>query len=121
MSKRIIKKIVKKIAKKRPYAKIYVESIYPLAKKPDLASFRKIKNRRIILINKKIKQICNDNYLTYIDVYNELTDDNGYLKEKYTEDGLHLNGLGYYKVTKVLKKYIKEKVWYIIINMVKLI
>ena len=105
-----IKKIVKQIKKNRPYTKIYIESVYPLSERPSDTNFRKISNKKIILLNKKIKKICRENNLTYIDVYNELTDEKGNLKEKYTEDGLHLNGLGYYRVTKLLKKYIKEKV-----------
>lgn len=105
-----IKKIVRKINKNRPYAKIYIESVYPVNEKKLGSSYSEISNKKITNLNKLIKQLCEDYDMTYIDVGSALVDDNGSLKEKYTEDGLHLNGLGYYKVTKALKKYVKEKV-----------
>ena len=37
----------------------------------------------------------------------KLLDKEGNLKELYTKDGLHLNNLGYLKVTSVLKEYVK--------------
>lgn len=108
---RNIESIVLKIKRNRPYAKIYIESVYPLAKDVDYRSYRKIGNTKIQVLNKKIKDICIKNNITYINVYDSLIDKKGYLKSKYTEDGLHLNGLGYHKVTKVLNKYIKERVY----------
>ena len=59
-------------------------------------------------INKEIKDYCNENDYTYIDVYNNLTDKNGNLKLEYTEEGLHLSSLGYIKVTKILYPFIGD-------------
>ena len=42
-------------------------------------------------------------------MYDKLTDKNGNLIRIYTVDGLHLNRLGYIKVTKELRKYVKER------------
>lgn len=108
---RNIESIVLKIKKNRPYAKIYVESVYPLSKKPDSHPYREIGNKKIQSLNKNIKDMCIKHNLTYINVYDSLTDEKGYLKDKYTEDGLHLNGLGYHKVTKVLNKYVNERIY----------
>lgn len=105
-----IENIIVKIQKKRPYTKIYVESVYPLGKKPDSKSMQKVKNDKIIELNKGIKKICNKHNLTYINVHDGLVDEDGYMKKKYSEDGVHPNGLGYYKVTTILKKYVKEKI-----------
>ena len=39
-------------------------------------------------------------------MYDELTDEDGNLNKKYTNDGLHPNSLGYAKITRVLLPYI---------------
>ena len=59
---------------------------------------------------KAIERYCEENNITYIDMYNELTDDDGNFNKKYTYDGLHPNTLGYAKVTRVLMPYIFENV-----------
>ena len=45
---------------------------------------------------------------TYIDLYNELVDEDGLLRLEYTVDGLHLSDEGYMKVSDVLINYIKK-------------
>ena len=66
-------------------------------------------NKKIKYINKKLKKYCKNKDYTYINVYDELTDEDGNLALKYTEEGLHLNETGYIKVTKTLYKYLKEE------------
>ena len=107
-----IQKIINGIKINRKYTKIYIESIYPI----DLTMFnekkygfnKEITNDKIKEINLKIKDICEENDINYVDVYSSLIDDNGDLKQAYTKEGLHLTDLGYFKVTKVLEKYISE-------------
>ena len=107
-----IEKITKKIEKKRPKTKIYIESIYPInntnSEKINHGMVGSRKNSTIKKINKEIKDYCNENDYTYIDVYNNLTDKNGNLKLEYTEVGLHLSSLGYIKVTKILYPYLGD-------------
>ena len=107
-----IQKVINGIKINRKYANIYIESIYPINR--DM--FNKVKfpfngditNDKIKEINIKIKDICKENDVTYINVYDSLLDDGGNLKEVYTKEGLHLTDLGYFKVTKVLEDYIEE-------------
>ena len=107
-----IQKIVNGIKINRKYTKIYIESIYPINRNmfDDIKyGFNKeVTNDKIKEINLKIKNICKENDITYIDVYSSLTDDDGNLKSAYSKEGLHLTDLGYFKVTKVLEKYISE-------------
>lgn len=107
-----ITQIIKDIKKNRPSAKIYIQSIYPINNtdndKINNKNVGKRTNEIIIEINKKIKNICDEQNVTYIDIYNDLTDSEGNLKLSYTEDGLHLSSLGYLKVTKLLMTYIEE-------------
>lgn len=104
-----IEKIIKGIRMNRKNADIMIESIYPINRemnteywdnKPDYT------NEHIIKLNKSIKKMCKKYNIKYIDVYSCLLDDQGNLKKIYSIDGLHLTDLGYYKVTKVIKKYI---------------
>ena len=108
-----IRKIVQGIKKNRRYAKIYVESIYPINNSDDDKIEGSIingnrKNSDIIDINNKLVKLAEEEGVTYIDLHKELVDDNGLLKIEYTVDGLHLSSEGYEKVTEVLRKYINE-------------
>lgn len=108
-----IRKIVQGIKKNRRYAKIYVESIYPINNSDDDKIEGSIingnrKNSDIIDINNKLVKLAEEEGVTYIDLHKELVDDNGLLKIKYTVDGLHLSSEGYEKVTEVLREYINE-------------
>ena len=107
-----IQTIINGIKSNRKYSEIYVESIYPLShKKFEEQKYEycsDIDNSKIMKINKKIKEMCIESDVTYIDLYSKLEDGNGELKELYTYEGLHLNDLGYLKVTSVLDKYINN-------------
>ncbi len=107
-----IKKIVKKIHKMRPQTKIYIESLYPInntdQEPVDLDMVGNRTNKIIQNINKKLKKYCDQEEITYIDLYQELIDDEGNLGLKFTTDGLHLSNLGYLKVTKTLLSYMQE-------------
>ncbi len=105
-----IKKIIKGIRKNRKNASILVESIYPLNRDMDTEYWDGVNedynNKHIIKLNKDIKKLCKIEHIKYIDVYTSLLDDNKNLKEVYSKEGLHLTDLGYYKVTKIIKKYL---------------
>lgn len=105
-----INEIIKDIKKNRPHAKIYLQSIYPINATDDEKINKKTvgirTNDDIQKLNKSLKEYCKENKINYIDVYNELIDENGNLNIKYTVDGLHLSTLGYLKVTKKISNYI---------------
>ena len=105
-----IKKIIKGIRKNRKNASILVESIYQLNRDMDTEYWDGVNedynNKHIIKLNKDIKKLCKIEHIKYIDVYTSLLDDNKNLKEVYSKEGLHLTDLGYYKVTKIIKKYL---------------
>lgn len=103
-----IKKICTEIRKNRPNAKIYIESIYPVNRnmKKDMVAERT--NEVIQNMNNNIKDYCDREKLTYINMYDELTDKSGNFDENYTYDGLHPSTLGYAKISRVLTQYIYE-------------
>ncbi len=102
-----VEKMIKRIKIHRAQCKIYIQSIYPVNKE-DNQKENEIENKEIKEVNQKIKKICKKHNVTYIDVYKYLIDEEGYLDLQYTKDGLHLNDLGYLKVTKVLTPYVEE-------------
>lgn len=105
-----IKKIVEKIRKHRPYAKIYVESIYPIndtdSNKIDHKMVGIRTNKIINKYNKNIKKYCDSNNISYINIYNNLIDNDNNLKLEYTRDGLHISDDGYKVITKTIKYYL---------------
>ncbi len=108
-----IKEIIDGIQDNRPYAEIYVESIYPVNdtedEKIDLEMVNVLRdNDKIKNINKEIKKVCKEKKVKYIDMYSALVDDNDKLNIDYTTEGLHLNNEGYKVVTDELMKYIKK-------------
>lgn len=107
-----IKQIIVDIKKNRNRAKIYVQSIYPInntdTDKINKKNVGDRTNSDIKRINKKIKKICKEENVNYINVYDELTDSKGDLNLQYTEDGLHISGMGYLKITRKLLPYIEN-------------
>ncbi len=106
-----IKKIVSEIHKKLPNCNIYIQSIYPVDKKVNEEHMKdEFPNKKILDTNKKLKKYCKENNITYVNVHDSLVNKDGYLDNKYTNDGLHPNEKGYEIITKIIKKEVfKEK------------
>ncbi len=52
-------------------------------------------NGELKSINYKVMQYANENNIKYIHVFDALLDENGFLNEQFTADGIHLNQKGY--------------------------
>lgn len=102
-----ISEIIDLIKKNRPYADIYVESIYPINK--DVDDFDEdildddIDNSDIVSLNKKLKKISEDKKVGYLDTFGML-EKNGKLDKDFTDNGVYLNDDGYKQVLKLIKK-----------------
>ncbi len=101
-----IEKIVNNIRQNRKKAKIYVESIYPVNRNMDEDMVGDRDNKTITEANKKLKNLCKELNVIYIDMYNKLLDSDGNFDKQYTYDGLHPSSLGYAKISQVLLPYI---------------
>ena len=105
-----ISKIVKQTNINRPYAEIYIQSVYPINK--DLEEYDDeiirddLDNDDITELNTALKDYCNDKNLTYVDTYSFLVED-GKLNEKYTDNGIYLNKDGYEQVLKEINKIVR--------------
>lgn len=102
------------IKRERKNAKIYIESIYPVSREdahiinPVMVDVRE--NGRIKDINKLVKEKCEEEGFTYIDMYDILVNDEDNLTLDYTVDGLHVNDKGYEIITDTIKKYIYDEI-----------
>ena len=103
-----IEQILLEIREIRPYAELYLESIYPVMEGERAVNSRT--NEKIITINKRLEDFCKKEQITYIDMFDLLVDSSSekvQINPKYTKDGLHLSDEGYDVVTNEVKKYLK--------------
>lgn len=93
-----------------PRTKMYLVSILPLnVRKGSLLTKENVLdyNIEIKLINQFIKHQSKAYKTTYLDLYSEFIVD-GYLNPQFTEDGIHLNELGYKAYLAFLQKHTKD-------------
>lgn len=85
-----------------PSSKIYIQAILNVSK--DAKVYEDTENNdRINLYNSKIEQMCKEKEVAFINLNSEFTDENGYLLENTTEDGIHFT---YEYYNKYLEKLI---------------
>lgn len=105
-----MEKIIKGIQENRPYAKIYVESLYPINKdyKDFDSDYEEIEYSEIEDYNEELKDLCNTLNVSYLDIYKEISE-NHELKKKYTDNGVALNDLGYEIIYKIIRNVVDEE------------
>lgn len=105
-----ISKIIREINNNRPYAEIYIQSIYPINK--DIDDYddeilnKNLDNDDITKLNNALKNYCQESNITYVDTYSFLVN-NGKLDKNYTENGVYLNKDGYEQVLKEINKIVR--------------
>ncbi len=89
-----------------PTTKVYLQSMLPV----NNADFKRIKasNKDIILLNQQIEKMANEFNYQYIDLYSHFINEQGELDNRYTYDGVHLNGKGYGLWRDLVKNYVSE-------------
>lgn len=106
--------VIYKIKENRPYAKIYIESLYPINKEVDNYEDDilddDIDNKLIRGINQLIKSLAYENDINYIDVFDLISDDDYNLDEKYTDNGIYLNDNGYKVILDEIRKNVDDKI-----------
>ena len=82
--------LIDKIKQTKPNIDIIVQSIIPVTKtKSD--NDKVFNNTRIKEYNNLLKDLAKRKQVQYLDLEKELTDNNGYLPEEASSDGIHLN------------------------------
>ncbi|MEI7633348.1 MAG: GDSL-type esterase/lipase family protein [bacterium] len=93
--------LVKKLIADNPRAKLHLQSILPTRGR---YAFHK---PTIISMNDNIKRIAAENGADYIDLFAQVADEQGLLREDFTRDGLHLVPAGYEVWTRTVEERIK--------------
>ncbi|WP_289093001.1 SGNH/GDSL hydrolase family protein [uncultured Streptococcus sp.] len=80
--------------------------VFPVSEKSQYASKVKIRNNATVReLNQQLAVLPG---VTYVDLYDYLTDAQGQLNDTYTTDGLHLSPQGYQVLAEPIKKEILE-------------
>ena len=94
------------IAENLPETKVYFYSLLPVTRAFEDTGY--VYNSRIESTNEDLKALCEEKGYTYIDLYNVLKGDDGYLSEEDSKDGLHISGTGYKKFKETTDSYLAE-------------
>ena len=89
---------------------MYVMSVIPQNKDLEKSSGLDVtkNNKTIQKLNLDIKKMCEEFGYTFVDIYPELIDEDGYLRKDCSDDGLHLNAGGFEIWANTLKPYLTE-------------
>ena len=82
--------LVDEIKKVKPNCHIYLQSILPVTKSKD-QSDKIFNNTNIAKFNQLVQEVAKEKNITYLDVQSALKDENGYLPEEASTDGIHIN------------------------------
>ena len=84
--------VIDALKQDNPNAMIYIQSILPVSKTKEISG--RIKNDVIYDYNETLRQLCEEKFVYFIDLYNGVTDSEGYLIADITADGIHLGEEG---------------------------
>ena len=88
------------------FTEVYLLSVFPVSEKSQYTSKVKIRNNATVCeLNQQLAVLPG---VTYVDLYDYLTDAQGQLNDTYTTDGLHLSPQGYQVLAEPIKKEILE-------------
>lgn len=73
-------------------SKLIIQSILPVNNE---LFGNEVSNKKVKQFNEVLQRIAEENRIEYIDLHSSFVDKNGQLDEKFTIDGIHLNGEGY--------------------------
>ncbi len=102
------KKIVHRVKTESPDTKIYFQSLLPVNN--SFGRYKKLtgKEKQIEQLNKKIKKLCKDEDIQFINLYPSFLISKRLLDPRYTTDGLHLIEPGYDVWVSIIRKFVEE-------------
>lgn len=98
------KKIIQQVKMASPKTKIYIQSILPTNQVFNSFINHQHKFEHIRFVNEGLQVLAKEFQISYLDTNALLSDSDGLLDARYTNDGLHLNGTGYQVWIDFLKK-----------------
>lgn len=107
-----IKTMIEKTQAQCPQTNIILQALYPINEnRPEfydrfmVGSVRT--NEMIRSLNTRLKALAEEKGVKYLDLTDQLADENGVLRDAYTMDGIHPNAAGYEIITNAIKPLLK--------------
>ncbi|MDO5342176.1 MAG: SGNH/GDSL hydrolase family protein [Bacteroidia bacterium] len=100
------RQIVKRIKAESPRTEIYIQSVLPTNDHYGLFGGHTARWKDIPVTNDLLRQVAEDEGVTYIDLFSLFADEEGKMNIKYSNDGLHLTGKGYLIWRDAVKRYL---------------
>ncbi|TZF81836.1 GDSL family lipase [Pedobacter sp. BS3] len=97
------KRIIEKIKRQSPETKIYIESALPINEDMTKEPYTKGRNVLVPGLNERIRQLAEQEHITFIDICPLFQDEQGKLKKEVTPDGVHLVPSAYITWVEFLK------------------
>lgn len=97
-------KIVNEISAKCPDTVLFVQSILPV-NETNLIIDENL-NTKIYKINNRLRFICKEKDLRFIDIHPDFLNKNGEMDAEYTYDGVHLTEQGYILWAELVQEYL---------------
>ncbi|MBS6196684.1 MAG: lysophospholipase [Clostridiales bacterium] len=98
-----------------PRTEIYLMAYYPVnyeAATEEMKQCLRVRtNEKINQANEKVKKLAEKHGGRYIDINQNLKDEEGRLRAEFTTEGMHINEEGYRAVFPEFLRYVKEEVW----------
>lgn len=101
--------LVKEIREQSPQTRLYIQSVMPINN--DFNRYKNLKGKEKVVtgLNSRLEGIAERNGAVYIDLWPALADPaTGKLRKEFTNDGLHLLGIGYDHWADAIRHYVKE-------------
>ncbi len=98
------RRIIAKIKTGSPKTILYIQSILPLNSSMTTAPYLQGRNPMQMELNRRLKELCAEEKLTYIDLHPLFEDENQELKKELSIDGIHLKASAYIMWVEYLKK-----------------
>lgn len=101
--------IVEKMKKESPRTKIYLQSILPVTDHYKMFGGHTSRAAMVPEINEGLKELARKEKVTYVDLYSHFLDaKTGKFDIVYTNDGLHMLGMGYQRWKEIIAPYVDE-------------
>ncbi|UKO96404.1 GDSL-type esterase/lipase family protein [Nostoc sp. UHCC 0870] len=98
----LYKNMLIKIKSESPNTKVFIQSLLPVNNQKRYL----YDNYHIIKFNSELKELSKEFDYEYIDVFSHLSNSDNELDNKYSLDGIHLNGQAYLIWKEVIRKYV---------------
>ena len=87
--------LLTKIKAASPDSIIIIQSIFPVTERWAINNSKPNCHKNIAYANQKLSELAKEEGCLFLHTYEDLTDENGFLKTEYSGDGIHLSRKGY--------------------------